>query len=196
MTPKKLDDENIKGSVVECAPHDVKKIDSNDIVYIPGKMLSILLSRLEPIHGSSITKEKLLKQTEERVKRQIENNRIELVPFDQVEYRKMLDELLEHSKNEEGWTRDAWEWQFKRIKANFLDRTGLTSPEIYPFGRILDKDGNVKRDKSSFPNKKGNFSSPDLKVHEQKGNSYLKYRPFGGAIDYDAREHKKDELLF
>tara|TARA_B100001564_G_C20649827_1_gene676280 strand:+ start:1514 stop:2104 length:591 start_codon:yes stop_codon:yes gene_type:complete len=196
MTPKKLDDEIIKGSVVECAPLDVKKIDSDDIVYIPGRMLSILLSRLEPMHGTSLTKEKLLKQTGEKVKRQIENNRIELVRFDQVEYRKMLDELLEHSKNEEGWTREAWNWQSNRIKANFLDRTGLTSPEIYPFGRILDKDGNVRKNQirlsdGVFLNKKGAFTAPALTVHEQKGNPYSKYRY--------AREHalsKKDELLF
>ena len=31
MTPKKLDDEIIKGGVVETAPHDVKKIDEEEM---------------------------------------------------------------------------------------------------------------------------------------------------------------------
>ncbi len=191
MTPKKLDDEIIKGSIARTRkPHDVKKINSDEIVYIPGRMLTILLDRLEAMHSSSLTKEKLLKETGEKVKRQIDNNRIELIPFDQVEYRKTLDELLEHCENEEGWTKDAWNWQFKRIIANFLDRTGLTSSDMYPHGRILDKDGNVKT-KKRYQDGKEVFVEPSVTVHDQKGDPYSKYR-----YSREAALSKKDELLF
>ena len=181
MTPKKLDDEIIKGGVVETAPHDVKKIDEEEIVYIPGKILSDVLHRLEPMHASSLTKTDLLKQTKENVKLQMDNRGIQLIPFNQVEYQKMLKELDSLCDNEEGWTKEAWEWQRNRIIANFLDRTGLSSPEIYPHGRILSKTGEVAtrteknyvRDSTGLHNKlkeKTTYKQPSIAIHEQKGS--------------------------
>jgi len=203
MTPKKLDDEIIKRSVVECAPHDVKKIDEKEIVYIPGRILNHLLNRLEPMRSSGLTKKDLLEETKKNVKLQMENRAIHLIAFNQAEYQKMLKELDSHCDNEEGWTKEAWEWQKNRIIANFLDRTGLTSPEFYPHGRILSKTGDVARKtkkKHSWVDgnwveitEKPTYDQPSTKIHEQKGILYLQ-----GASSYERRNslRKNDGLLF
>ena len=96
MTPKKLDDEIIKGCVVERAPYDVKEIDKDEIVYIPGRILTHLLNRLEPMRQSGLTKKDLLQQTKTNVKLQMENRAIHLIAFNQAEYQKMLKELDSH----------------------------------------------------------------------------------------------------
>ncbi len=203
MTPKKLNDEIIKGCVVERAPYDVKEIDEDEIVYIPGRILTHLLNRLEPMRQSGLTKKDLLQQTKTNVKLQMENRAIHLIAFNQAEYQKMLKELDSHCDNKQGWTKEAWEWQKNRIIANFLDRTGLTSPEIYPHGRILSETGYVatrRKTKNTWKDhkwveitEKATYNQPSTKIHEQKGTLRLY-----GSSSYERRNslRKEDGLLF